>query len=206
VGRLPYALRRASPSSLGVILDLVEEAAEWLRGKNTDQWARPWPDARGRDERMLQDLKDGKTWIVWDDNVPAGTITMGTDDPVDVAGRYVWPARKRQESALYLHRAVVRRSHAGLGLGAALFDWASEVAMRQVGKPLLRIDVWTDNWELHAYYRRLGFALSEFRDPRALPGYPSRALFERRVRPGGPGGHSALFTVREPPEPWRTPR
>ena len=66
--------------------------------------------------------------------------------------------------------------------------------MRKIGTPLIRVDVWTDNWDLHAYYRRQGFTLCEFRDPRALPGYPSRALFERRTSPRRHGGNPSLFT------------
>lgn len=193
-------LRRASSPHLSVILELIEEAAEWLRGKNTDQWAKPWPDARTRDERVRQDLADGKTWIVWDAAVPAGTITLGIDDPIDPAGNYVWPEDQRSESALYVRRVIVRRSHAGLGLGAALLDWASEVARREAGTPLVRIDVWTDNWDLHAYYRRQGFMLCRFRDPKHLPGYPSRALFERRAALNGRLGEPAILSECRPAE------
>jgi len=204
VGRPPYLLRRASPSHLGVILQLIEEAVEWLRGKDTDQWAQPWPDRRTRDERIWRDLDSGRTWILWDDAVPAGTITVTTEDPRDPAGRCVWPWRKRRQQALYVGRVIVRRSHAGLGLGAALFDWASHAALQQIGTPRLRIDVWTTNRDLHTYYRSHGFRRSARRLPWKLPGYPSRALFERTVIPQGTG--HALFSVPEAPDPhqrWR---
>jgi GNAT superfamily N-acetyltransferase len=204
VGRPPYLLRRASPSHFGVILQLIDEAAGWLRGKNTDQWAQPWPDRRTRDERVRRDLRRGSTWIVWDASVPAGTITVTTEDPRDPAGRYVWPQRKRRQKALYVHRVIVRRSYAGLGLGAALMDWASRAAMQKIGTPRLRLDVWTTNQDLHAYYRDHGFRRGARRLPWKLPGYPSRALFERTVTPGASG--SVLFSVAEPPDPRRTCR
>jgi GNAT superfamily N-acetyltransferase len=204
VGRPPYLLRRASPSHFGVILQLIEEAAGWLRGKNTDQWAHPWPDTPTRDERVWRDLDDGRTWIVWDAAIAAATITVTTDDPRDPAGRYVWPRRKRRQRALYVRRVIVRRSHAGLGLGAALIDWASEAAIQQIGTPRLRIDVWTTNRDLHAYYRDHGFKRGTRRPPWKLPGYPSRALFERTVTPEILG--SSLLSVPEPPEPRRTCR
>ncbi len=204
MGGPPYLLCRASPSHFGVILQLIEEAAGWLRGKGTDQWARPWPDRRARDERIWRDLDSGSTWIVWDAAVPAGTITVTTEDPRDAAGRYVWPQRKRRQKALYVRRVIVGRSHAGLGLGAALIDWASEAAMQQIGTPRLRIDVWTTNRDLHAYYRGRGFRRRARRLPWKLPGYPSRALFERTVIPDVLG--SALFSVPEPLDPRRTCR
>jgi GNAT superfamily N-acetyltransferase len=194
-------LCRASSPHLAVVRQLLEEAVEWLRGKNTDQWSKPWPDAAKRDERIRQDLIAGKTWIAWDDATPVGTITVDTDDPLDLAGNPVWPAHKRVERALYVHRVIVRRSHAGLGLGAELFNWASDVAQREIGAPLIRIDVWTDNWDLHAYYRRQGFTLCEFRDPSAVPGYPSRALFERRTLPGKNGLGGEPLSEYRPAEP-----
>lgn len=195
---LPYVLQRASSPYLDVILELVEDTAAWLRGKHTDQWATPWPDQPSRDERVRQDLAAGKTWIVWDGIIAAGTITIGANDPVDPAGNHVWPDDRRLERALYVRRVITRRkTHAGLGLGAALLDWASAAAERKMGTPLIRIDVWTDNLDLHAYYQHQGFVLCEIRDPTALPGYPSRALFERRTSPAQNNG-SALFSDGQP--------
>jgi GNAT superfamily N-acetyltransferase len=201
VGISQYLLCRASPSDFEVVLQFVDEAAEWLRGKNTDQWARPWPDRTTRDERIRRDLECGRTWILWDAAVPAGTITVTTEGPRDPAGRYVWPRPKRRQEALYVHRVIVRRSHAGLGLGAALFDWASQAALRQIGTPRLRVDVWATNRDLHNYYRRRGFRRSAWRFPWKLPGYPSTALFERTVVPEV--SDSVQFSVHEAPDPRR---
>jgi GNAT superfamily N-acetyltransferase len=119
---------------------------------------------------------------------------------VDPARIRIWPAHRLTEPALYVHRVIVRRSHAGIGLGARLLDWASGVAIRLIGSPLLRVDVWTDNWELHSYYRSQGFELCEYRDPKELPDYPARALFERRVSPNGRHDHTPLFMVEHAPD------
>jgi GNAT superfamily N-acetyltransferase len=161
---------------------LVREAAEWLRtSKHTDQWANPWPDRTGQKERILTDLLKGKTWLVWDGTTVAGTITIDTDEPVDANDQPVWPTHKRHEPALYVRRVIVSRAYAGLGLGAALLDWAADVAKRDYEVALLRVDVWTTNLGLHAYYEGQHFTRREGRDPRELVNYPSQALFEREV-------------------------
>ena len=108
---------------------LVREAADWLRtSKDTDQWARPWPNRPAHRERILNDLIKGKTWIVWDGPVAAATITVDTDEPLDLHERPIWPAHKRRQPAVYVRRVVVSRNYARIGLGAGLLDWAADVA------------------------------------------------------------------------------
>ena len=169
------------PGDLDEVRGLVREAADWLRTKNTDQWANPWPDRAGQQKRILNDLLKGKTWIVWDGDTAAGTITVDTDEPLDLNERPVWPDHKRHEPALYVRRVIVGRRYGGIGLGAALLDWAADMAKRDHNAALIRIDVWTTNEELHAYYEGQLFTRREGRDPQGLAYYPSQALFEREV-------------------------
>jgi GNAT superfamily N-acetyltransferase len=179
----PYILRQATSAESAVIQELGDQARHWLAGKNTDQWSTQWGGRWGRDRRIMRDVDAGHAWIVWDDGVGVATISVDVDVPLAAPDMPVWPAWQLTEKALYVHRVIVRRSHAGIGLGAALLDWASGFAVREIGTPLLRIDVWTDNLALHDYYLGQGFTLCEIRDEAELPGYPSRALFERRTSP-----------------------
>lgn len=194
MGNYPLALRLGTPADLEEVRGLVREAATWLRtSKPTDQWAKPWPDQAGQQERMLSDLLKGKTWLLWDGSIAAATITVDTEEPVDLNERPVWPPHKRGEPALYIRRVIVGRRYAGRGLGAALLDWAADTAGRDYDAALIRIDVWTTNTELHAYYESQRFTRREGRDPRELTNYPSQALFERDVdRPRS--GYCRLFT------------
>jgi GNAT superfamily N-acetyltransferase len=146
---------------------------------------KPWPDRASQRERMLYDLLKAKAWLVWDDGVAVGTITIDTEEPLAADDRPVWPEWKRHQPALYVRRVIVSRSHAGLGLGAALLDWAAHVANTDFEAPLIRVDVWTTNRELHSYYERQRFVRQDGRDPRELGDYPSQALFERRLDQAG---------------------
>jgi GNAT superfamily N-acetyltransferase len=185
------------PGDLDAVSGLVREAAEWLRtSKTTDQWARPWPDRIRQRERMLNDLLKSKTWLVWDGATAAATITVDTDEPVDLNEQPVWPEHERHRSALYVRRIVVARDYAGCGLGAALLDWAAHVAKRDHQAALIRIDVWTTNLELHAYYEEQRFTRLRGRDPRELAGYPSQALFERGADLPG-SNYQELFLEEE---------
>lgn len=196
VGEYPFALRLGMPGDLDAVSGLVRNAAEWLRAsKNTDQWAKPWPDRARQRERMRNDLLKGKTWIVWDGTTAAATITVDTDEPLDLNEQPVWPAHKRHEPVLYVRRVIVSRRYAGLELGAALLDWAADVAKRDHDAALIRVDVWTTNTDLHTYYEGQRFIRRERRDPRELTNYPSQALFEREVNQPG-SDYAKLFTEK----------
>ena len=170
-------IARASEGDFRTVIGLIDEASAWLRDKDTDQWSAPWPDEAGRDARVMRGLQGGKTWIIWHDGRPAATMTIATR-----ANPAVWSRQACEcdlsERAVYVHRLITARDYAGWGLGAELIDWAGVRGRRDYGARWVRIDVWTSNTALHDYYikrefRRCGTC--------ADPGYPSGALFQKRV-------------------------
>jgi GNAT superfamily N-acetyltransferase len=181
----PINLHRATAADMTVVIQLIEQAAEWLRHKGTDQWARPWPNRAGRDSRILESLDQGRTWVGWDNGLPAATITADPDDDPH------WPDHLRREPAIYVHRLVVGRPYKGVGLGAALLDWAGRTARRDHGARWIRVSAWTTNAGLHDYYRRQGFQACGFH---ADDGYPSRARFQKSTV-GLPAAELGLFRV-----------
>ena len=138
-------LRSAVGREQDVLTRLIDEAADWLRTKNTDQWAQPWPSREDRSHRIRRHLVAGKTWIAWDGGEPAATITA------DVTDNPIWPEETRRDRAVYVCRLVVSRSHGGQGLGAGLLDWAGLRAMRRYSARWVRVDVWTTNAALQRY-------------------------------------------------------
>jgi len=164
-------LRRATKDDYDEIITLINEAAEWLRTKNTDQWEQPWPSEEDRRVRILRDLIAGKTLLALDEDLPVATITA------DLVDNPIWPPDTRRDRAVYACRLVVRRTHGGLGIGAALLDWVGQHARWQYGAAWVRVDVWTTNEALHAYYEQQGFEFCKFSDE--LDNYPSTALFQK---------------------------
>lgn len=193
MGEPPLLLSRATGSDHDhdVITGLIDEAANWLRTKNTDQWAQPWPSEEDRSHRILRDLRARKTWIAWDEQgAPAATITADSEHSP------IWPGWRLRERAVYVCRLVVSRGHAGEGLGAELLDWVGRRAREQFGARWIRVDVWTTNNALHEYYRRQGFESCGFSE--AINHYPSAALFQKATDRISPTGRF-LFRV-SPPE------
>ncbi len=163
--------RPAEPGDLATIIGMIDEAAGWLGEKGTDQWSTPWPDRAQRDDRVKRGIADGCTWMVLDEVSVAATISCRP-----YGNRHLWSDDERAEPAVYVSRLIVRRSHAGQGIGHELFDWAGQSAARQYGALWVRIDVWTTNVALHEYYEKRGF---RFMRKRVDPEYPSAALFQK---------------------------
>jgi GNAT superfamily N-acetyltransferase len=173
----PLRIARANTQHLETVLGLIEDARSRLWTKDTDQWEKPWPNRTERDARVLAGLKNEKTWIVWDGDIAAATVTLTTKRNTAVWSKPACTA-DLAERAVFIHRLITSRKYAGQGLGAELIDWAGLRGGREYGAKWIRIDVWTTNTGLHDYYMNKGFrpcgtcADSE---------YPSGALFEKRV-------------------------
>lgn len=179
-----YRIRRATLRDLPDVLDLIDEAASWLQGKGTDQWAKPWPNRHARDQRVRKGVEEGKTWIVDLDSEKAiATITVD-----QVGNPRLWEPEFLREPALYVQRLVVGRGFEHRGLGALLMDWAGLRALEEWNATYIRIDVWTSNHALHHYYKSTGFAHVGTRDDLKYPvglfrwrRYPAGFLMQKRT-------------------------
>lgn len=159
----------AQADDLAEVIAMRQEASDWLRERGIDQWSKPWPDHDGMVTRISASIAAGETWMIrTPDDGTVATVALDT-----YADPRLWTPLERQEPALYLHRLIVRRSHAGLG--SHVLNWACKQAAK-LSKQWVRIDVWTHNEPLHRYYLANGFQHVRTLN---LSDYPSSALFQR---------------------------
>lgn len=176
-----YKISFATRDNVDIITWLIDEASKWLRLKDTDQWERPWPNEEARRKRILDGMRDGYTWIVWDGEDPVATVSI-----THKGNPLLWRKDELDDKAVYLHRLVINRKYGGQRVGAALLEWAAQQGRIRYGAKDIRIDVWTDNSDLHAYYRSLGFRAPNGKDEVEIRvhdknKWPSGAVFQRPV-------------------------
>ncbi|MGW2255511.1 GNAT family N-acetyltransferase [Kitasatospora sp. NPDC001660] len=106
-----------------------------------------------------------------------------TDRPT--GSRLLWTPWELADPARYFSRFIVDRRYAGRGIGARLTGWARWRAAG-AGAELVRANAWSDNADLHAYYRAHGWQWV-----RTVSGNRSGALFEMAV------GGTPLCSVHE---------
>ncbi|WP_280234035.1 GNAT family N-acetyltransferase [Nocardia cyriacigeorgica] len=171
---MSVVIRPAVLGDLGTICRLRVQRTAWLSARGSDQWTvagRGLPiEIFARSVGHCMDA--GETWIAEVCGRPAGTITVN-----DRADQGLWNPAELSD-AVIVHYMIVDLHYAGRAVGGRLLEHAADLA-REYGRDWVRLDAWTTNTDLHAYYHRAGFRLARIAGPAAEG--PSRALFERRT-------------------------
>jgi GNAT superfamily N-acetyltransferase len=132
----------AVPGDIDDVLDILEDAARWLASRGINQWP---TDGFPRD-LVAGDIARGEVYIARSDRRALGTFTLQWSDEL------FWPGAN--EAAGYIHRIAVRRDARGLGIELIKF---AERVTAATGRKLLRLDCFSGNDALCAYYERAGF-------------------------------------------------
>ncbi|HEU5483492.1 MAG TPA: GNAT family N-acetyltransferase [Microlunatus sp.] len=138
-----YSVRPAEPGEEGVVLDVLADAAAWLRERGIEQWPR-----RFAVESVTDRIAAGEVLLVGAGGAVVATLVV-TDSEPDL-----WPDRR--EGAAYVSRLAVTRGAAGSGLGERLLDWVQDRVTAR-GGDALRLATSRHNPGLRRYYEGLGF-------------------------------------------------
>ncbi|MCX4971255.1 GNAT family N-acetyltransferase [Streptomyces sp. NBC_00654] len=169
----------AEEADLPRLLKFRKDTSVWLGAQGIDQWSKPFPA-----DHILASIRAGEVFMIKESPMRDAAATVTLDEDAD---ERLWTASERAQPARYVHKLTVDREHAGTGLGARILDWAGDEAAR-AGAKWLRLDAWTTNPRLHAYYRRQGFVhIRTSPDPDVVSGWvaqrPARASSHGLVVP-----------------------
>lgn len=170
-------VRRAGSPELGVVVSILDEAAEWLVSRGIEQWE-PGSFAG----RIAERIERGEMYLAEMHGQPFGTFALQWSD------EETWG--DVPDDAGYVHGLAIRREYAGRGLGRALLRWA-ENQVASSGGEYLRLDCAAENRALNEYYERAGF---EHRGRVVVRGLEV-SLYEKKV---GVSGAGSLADGRDP--------
>lgn len=115
----PLRVVLASGMDGEAVMQLLHEARQWHMQNGLDVWQAFEPVL------ITADIAAGRIFVARVGDTVCGAVTL-TEDDLGVWGT-------DQQSALYVHRLVSSRKVMGRGIGAAMLDWAQDVA-RQRGR------------------------------------------------------------------------
>jgi ribosomal protein S18 acetylase RimI-like enzyme len=176
-------IRLATGDDLEEVLSLLNQAASWLRSRGLDQW----PGGFGVN-RIAPLIARGEVYLVLDDDVAVATVTVSPRGDTDF-----WTPAELTEPAFYIAKLAIARDQAGNQLGELILRWTVDLAARQ-GLTWTRLDVWRTNYELHSWYRRIGW--QQIRTV-SLSHRNSGTLFQR---PAVPDPQARATLIELPPE------
>jgi GNAT superfamily N-acetyltransferase len=146
------SIDQASSGELPKVLELLDDAAQWLIRRGITQWPARFTGADDwRINRIRDYIDNGHTWLVRSDHTPVATFTLSSADPDYADG---WP--DGPDTGLYIYRMAVTRSHAGRDIGGHILNWASARGAA-LGYRWLRLDCHRNNHALQRYYKAHGF-------------------------------------------------
>ena len=154
----------AVPDDIDDVLAVLNEAARWLASRGINQW----PTDGFPRELIAGDIARSEVYIARRERRAVGTFTLQWNDEL------FWPGAN--EAAGYIHRIAVRRDARGLGTELIKF---AERATAATGRKILRLDCFSGNEALCAYYERAGFVRRadieiDPRDDATVPGSTGR--------------------------------
>jgi len=144
-------IRQATLSDARTIHALLLEAAQWVDALGVVMWEGDELDF----DAIQREVAAEQFYIADVDGQAAGAVRFQTEDLL------FWPDIPPSSSA-FVHRLVVARAFKGIGVSAALLQWAVGRA-RKLGKDALRLDCDNDRPKLKALYERSGFRLHSYR-------------------------------------------
>ena len=134
-------IRPADPGEEDVVLDLLSDAAEWLRARGIDQWPRRFPL-----ESVAGQIASREALLAVRNGEPVATVCVAESD-AELWGPAAAPA-------YYVSRLAVARSAAGLGV--RILAWI-EAQAAGTGRRYVRLATARHNPALRAYYERAGY-------------------------------------------------
>ncbi len=141
----------ARSRELEQFVDLLEEAGRWLWERGIRQWE---PGShRAQSPRLARDIERGAVRLArFGPRLAAGVILDWERGPL-------WDGLDGcgfEGEAGYVYKLVVARACAGRGIGAALLRHCEDET-RLAGRPFVRLDCWSGNRRLRAYYEDAGY-------------------------------------------------
>lgn len=137
-------VRQVTSKDYPLVIEIIGEAAAWLKEKGIDQWPSP-PNEHWR-RRIAEQVDRGEYYLAYEGAQAVGVFGLAWKDAY-------WPD---DGLAGYLHRLAIDNHKHRQGLGKVLLEEAMTLIGRQ-GRQFIRLDVSAENQRLRRYYESLGF-------------------------------------------------
>lgn len=166
--------RKAIPSDLPGMMQLVAQAQAFMATLDIDQWQDGYPS----EAILAEDIRVGRIYV-FDDNGSVASISVITEEPEPIYdaldGRWLSDA-----PYLTIHRMALDNAHRHSGLAAQILDRAVSMA-RELNLGSIRADTHRGNKAMRRFLEKNGFVECGLVTYEVDAGDPIRVAYERII-------------------------
>lgn len=144
--------RKSEKKDVKNIMEIINEAKEYFRENEIDQWQNGYPN----EESIFEDIAEGENYVLCDekgDILASCAISFREEKNYLVIERGEW---KSKNPYAVVHRVAVRNSLKGKGLSGILMKEAEKMCSEKNIKSI-RIDTHEDNKSMQKLILKCGF-------------------------------------------------
>lgn len=135
---LEYYLKKATISDLDIAMNIINEAKEFLKSQNIDQWQTGYPNK----QIILEDIKNERGYLLTSNNLAVAYACIDFDgEPAYTSLKGKWNANTPY---IVIHRMAISAKHKGCGLSHIFFNLIEQLCVQQ-NLNCIRVDTDEDN-------------------------------------------------------------
>ena len=143
--------RKTTEKDLDSVIKIIDEAKEFLKNNNIDQWQNGYPNK----EVILRDIENDHSYVL-DDNgeiIATTVLSFDGDKNYDVIYNGDWITDNKYG---VIHRIAVSRDYANRGIGKKIIESSEDIAKENNIKSM-RADTHKDNKTMQSLLLKNGF-------------------------------------------------
>lgn len=148
-----YYVRKAEPTDLVVVMELIAEGAKFLKEQNIPQWQ---GENEPKETILKADIKNGDCYLLIEGESVVGMAVL--QRKIETTYATILPHEWQENSELYytIHRITISQKAKSKGLAKLFLSYLCSEAYRQ-GVKDVRIDTHKQNKRMHHIIISFGF-------------------------------------------------
>lgn len=143
--------RRARINDVREIMEIINQAKEFLKGKGIDQWQDGYPN----EDTIIEDIKNDESYVLEEDGrvIATSMVTFKGEASYDVIYDGKWLSNGKYAA---IHRIAVDNRHKGLGLSTEIIKHIEKFCVDR-GVYSIKIDTHKENTSMQNVIKKNQF-------------------------------------------------
>lgn len=144
-------LRKSTLSDINSIMRIIEQAKEYFKENNIDQWQDNYPNYT----TIKNDIDKEESYVLIDDNDILATVALSFNGENNYGVIYDGKWLSNSNYAV-IHRVAVDKNHKGKGLSGEIFNTLEKICLDN-NVSSIKIDTHKENTSMRRFLEKNGF-------------------------------------------------